>query len=877
MASNNGGTLGHFLARLAGLTGLVVAVTGLIVWLETDDSLGLILTCIGLGAFLVGAAVEIAARVGAALSSRGAVGGNVLAQLLLAALLLVGINVFSFNHYFRCDWTEKGEFTLKKTLQEELSKLRGETITIVVLQKHSVFGQQGTQDHYDAAAERKIVEKVRDLVEQIQEQGPRFKIETLDIDNENFQDKLSALKDTSKGGSAALGAAIENAPENSIFFFTKADSDRGRAEHIQRLSFQHIYQLDKQASQQAGVGKGNLVLKYQGAGPFTNKILHIEEKRPRIAVAAVYESDGLESTSEWGLRGVKKALAQHGFDSRDLILKRGQFGVLTYEESNHERLVARIEEADDTLDELERLRKTLAADKADFQEPLARVNKKYAMVRRLRPVPVEGGLVRLEVFERPIERVNLDPRDKERDLTDNDRTRWLDLLTSELEELEFEQQSWRERRKKLVQDKEALNAEELAEKRRIADVKAKMDRVLADCDLVLLPRLTLVNVAESQNFNYDAYRLDDAHVEALKGFIRAAKPVLFCLSPPRDEKDGLAPRDDKAGLGRPREKTDLGLDSVDKLLAELRIRLGRETVFYTVDSEALAERRANPDSRIQLEPPPIEVDWPKGAGLLKDQLKFATGIKHPLRSSLRLGSRLSAKQPFDLRLRHPRPVYVVRYSWSLEGLPAEIVAGLAGDAGALPFHAVATVAARAKEAIDEQAVFLLSGGDSWNETKPLPSDGRIPRFKRPKADDPSKGTLQEKRRGPFPIAVALETRPPASWYGDEKNPLRPKVRLAVIGHGGAFLGDPLSPAKEKLLLDTCNWLLGRDDLLAKDTPISSSPSPGEERESDIETWQFPRVALSSTESALWTWGTRLGLPLLFAYFGLVMLLVRRMR
>ena len=74
-------------------------------------------------------------------------------------------------------------------------------------------------------------------------------------------------------------------------------------------------------------------------------------------------------------------------------------------------------------------------------------------------------------------------------------------------------------------------------------------------------------------------------------------------------------------------------------------------------------------------------------------------------------------------------------------------------------------------------------------------------------------------------------------------------------------GPSLSPAKEKLFLDVCNWLLGRDDLLTRDNQV----------------WQYPRVALGTNEQALWLWGTRLGLPVLFVYLGLVVLLVRRRR
>src|SRR5262249_41573623 len=114
--------------------------------------------------------------------------------------------------------------------------------------------------------------------------------------------------------------------------------------------------------------------------------------------------------------------------------------------------------------------------------------------------------------------------------------------------------------------------------------------------------------------------------------------------------------------------------------------------------------------------------------------------------------------------------------------------------------------------------------------------------------------------GPFPIGVAAETPLPAAWYAD-KDAKPATVRMAVIGHGGIFVGKALSPVKEKLLLDTCNWLLGRDDLLTK----------AENR------WQYPRVEMTEREHLLWQWGTRLGLPVLFAYVGLMVLMVRRLR
>ena len=42
-------------------------------------------------------------------------------------------------------------------------------------------------------------------------------------------------------------------------------------------------------------------------------------------------------------------------------------------------------------------------------------------------------------------------------------------------------------------------------------------------------------------------------------------------------------------------------------------------------------------------------------------------------------------------------------------------------------------------------------------------------------------------------------------------------------------------------------------------------------------WEYPRVDLSDRDRTLWHLGTFAGLPALFAYLGMVVLLVRRIR
>src|SRR5207248_6395708 len=158
------------------------------------------------------------------------------------------------SHYLRSDWTRNRLFTLPPEIQARLAQLRGET-TIVVYQRHKTFGELNDKpEAYDFAAERKVVEKINDLVEQFRELGPRFRVEVLDVEEEGFTRKLEELTQDAKG----LRDAIDSATENSIFF---ASGDRHT---VQRLSFNDFYQLDKTASKEADNGRGNLVLLYQG-------------------------------------------------------------------------------------------------------------------------------------------------------------------------------------------------------------------------------------------------------------------------------------------------------------------------------------------------------------------------------------------------------------------------------------------------------------------------------------------------------------------------------------------------------------------------------------------------------------------------------------
>src|SRR5262249_57496487 len=122
-----------------------------------------------------------------------------------------------------------------------------------------------------------VVDKVGDLVGEFQELGRQFRVVVLDVKEKGYDKKL---REETRDKPALL-EAVQAAPENSIFFY--ADGS------VQRLSFNEFYLLDKTASKAANGGRGNLVLRPQGVGAFTRRILAIQEKKPKVALAVVHE------------------------------------------------------------------------------------------------------------------------------------------------------------------------------------------------------------------------------------------------------------------------------------------------------------------------------------------------------------------------------------------------------------------------------------------------------------------------------------------------------------------------------------------------------------------------------------------------------------
>ena len=173
---------------------------------------------------------------------RSAVGFNAAVQVLLAAGLLVAVNFWAFHHYARIDTTREQVFTLPADLGDRLRQLDPKVkTTVIVYQRHKTFGNLTDKpDRYDYAAERKVVEKVRDLVDLLREVGPQLKVEVLDVEEEGFEDRLAKLTEDAP----ELRKAIEARLENSIFI---ASHDPARKDHtfVQQMSFNELYQLDR--------------------------------------------------------------------------------------------------------------------------------------------------------------------------------------------------------------------------------------------------------------------------------------------------------------------------------------------------------------------------------------------------------------------------------------------------------------------------------------------------------------------------------------------------------------------------------------------------------------------------------------------------------
>jgi hypothetical protein len=853
----------HFLVRFLGLTGAVAALVGLVLlepgsWLAIQDIvvhtvqgtdmpademewLGAYLLTVGAAAVALAVFVEALVVLFGVAGRRSAFGFNAVVQALMAAALVVGVNWWSFEHPLRFDCTREGLFTLPSDLRDRLRELdaQGKT-TVVVYLRHKTFGALSDKpDRFDYAAERKVVEKIKDLVALLREVGPRLSVDELDVEQEGFDDKLKKLT----AHAPELRKAIENAPENSIFISNRAGAaeEPKTPEYVQRMSFNELYQLDKVKSREENDERGNLVLLGQGTDgrgirPFVRRIVNLEQRPLRVGVLVIHQllsTRGLESSLT--LAGLRKALTMHGFEVKDVVLKKGwerggfpQAAADTFEESKLTQLEAEQKRLDVRIARLEQELKTTKA-----------------LVTELTPQPNEDLAKRLkELSDKYREELG------GRKMTAEIRARSLALEQAYLEFAEQElARAMKERDSKLGESKQ-LDEDRISEARRMTDLQAKLTYALADCDLLIIPRLT--RQTEMDAILPRLYRLDAEQVEPIRNFLASGKPILACFGPLNEAPD-LAMR-------LPPNAPPAGPDALERLLGELGIHMGRQTILTDTDSKAFTER--GPSSFLASETgevPPLDFESPVDDVASPWRVKGEPLPANPLRTALRVMAH-SAGTAMDIRLRFARPIYyeprdpdaiVSSAAWGW-GNPGHTIA----DCSLALWLARSPILPRPKY----DPTFLLSPA-GWNEEQPYPTEDSVPQFTRPRPNDPNNDTVDARRRGQFPVGVAVEAPLPKEWRRDGKNST---VRVAAIGQGGIFVGSELSPARERLLLLTTNWLLDRDDYLPK---------------ADHPAWSYPRLSLvpEARNHKLWLWGTRLGLPVLFAYLGFVLLLYRRLR
>ena len=858
-----GGRL-RLLVRVLGLTGLVALAVGAVLlstvygWPGTQaaaegtarsvgaaaaENAGDLFTrvaSITLLAGLTGVAVALVVEVLGGLflvaTRRTASGATAVLATAAAVALVVFVNLYSLGHPRRYDLTRDARFTLPPGVADELRRLRSDSpTTVVVFQQHKTAGTlSGKPDSYDYAAERKVVEKVTDLVDQFRAFGPRFRVAVLDVEDEGYERQLAGLTKDTPG----LKPAVDAAPGNSIFF-----AANGR---VQRLGFDEFLALDKTASKAADGGRGNLVLMPQGVERFARRVLAVQERRPKVAIAVVHGYLGTTGPETFTLAGVKKTLTEYGFDVTDVVLRKGwqearsrddlKPAAYTREESALEELEGDLEEAGN--------RARAARAEADSLGPLKEAIGKLAgrpFRDRVRNYVVlseaaknRGWLEVTAVYRKWAEGIS----------EQTEKGFVADLLAGvEAQRVRAGQEVVEaEKARRAADDKlaAALTDERPIQDRRLTDVKAKLSRLLADVDLLVVPRFTIASVTSGRTVDPTLHALSPEQAEVVRDFMKAGKPVLALLGPVVGE------------AGPPAEP-----DGFEKLLAERGVELGRDLVLYDAEGRFLAAFGAGSQFGGAGPPdvPPLTVAEPPGGG----------AAPNPVGEAVRATGR-AVEQKFELSGRALRPVYLAP-----------------GWRGKLPFA----------------AEFLSSGAEAWNEGRPfalMDPAGRItyvPRFDPPTkpaaGDDLGPPARSEERRGPFPVGVAVEGKPPAWWYDEgygrdaaaaallvqadgglaaalttaaAARLDRPTGRVVVFGSGGLFTGPELKPAQEKLLLHTANWLVNRPDRL----PVV----PEQE-------WSFPRVSLSDREATLWRWGTAAGLPLLAVYLGLLAVLIRRRR
>ena len=880
-------TLGNrlrFLVRVLGLLALLAVPTGLLLthgalpsvdagpealqagWppvLRGDagagPQAGAVLILAGVGVLALWLLVELAgALLFLVTGKRTAIGLNTVAQVAAAAVLLVAVNALSFTNYWRQDCTRDRRFTLAPDLVAELKRLRAESPTTVVVLRQ---GSQGTlasaqPDAYDDAAQTKVVEKVNDLVAQLREFGPRFNVVVLDTKDTKFARQVADLTRRRPG----LADAIQAAPENSIFFYADEKvAARPRAEPagraaalpdpddagqslvypaaVARMAFRDFYQLDKTASIEARgpdgsvEGVGNLVLLTRGPEAFVRRLLTLEARKPRVALAVIHPVlTSREEDREYSASGMRAALERNGFDVTDVILKKWPLrggrptpAATTFDESELERAEASYNLINSAVATREGLVREIARDSATADALVAKADAAQVTDAKRQAFTEAARLLQRYV------RTRITSDAEVRSVLAQLKSQ-AELLKGDLTELQAKAPE------AAATYRDLLKNDRAAESRRLTDVPAKLRQYVADADVLVVPRVSVVNIVRGETIPSSLFNVSKEQAEVVKEFVKAGKPVLFAVGPvvtdPRDPADG-------------------GADDVEKLLPQFGVIPGRQTILTDEEAAAIAERQGQEfGGKVKLTP--LSFDHPDAAGKRPN----------PVAAAFRTTARAVDKK-LELKKGGYRPIYLA-------------------------------------PGVAERSLFtpevMFTGANSFNEENPVPADDAPPKYEPARPDDPRRGTRDEERRGPFPVGVAVEAKVPADWYDPPDAKIkrveveqlaalalpfdggiaaalthlandaveRPTVRLVVLGHGGLFTGLTLDGAQETLLVDSLNWQLKRDDAL----PVT----PTEET-----SWRFPRADLTPRQFFQWRWGTFVGLPAVIAVAGLIALMIRKVR
>ena len=110
----------HFLARLFGLTGLLVAAAGGVVANVLPGDVGRSMMITGSILALLALLVEIKVALGQTAGRRGAVGSNVVIQVVLAAALLAGVKTFR-DHQGLCSPTRSPSTNISRRTRSSKS------------------------------------------------------------------------------------------------------------------------------------------------------------------------------------------------------------------------------------------------------------------------------------------------------------------------------------------------------------------------------------------------------------------------------------------------------------------------------------------------------------------------------------------------------------------------------------------------------------------------------------------------------------------------------------------------------------------------------------------------------------------------------------